>query len=191
MSSIFSAESNQAKFCGRIVHPVKQCLTRWAKNPNLFQRRICSVSVRTITSMLRSMRNVQNAGLTTRLTFSRCLRMTGIKSLQVAVRPKFLSGFRIVLARLMRLLHIEIRAGFTSALHSACIRAVPLIAFAPPIREELCSALAAMAPYAQQLARLFIIPEFLLTGEGAELLPGSRRFKSRAALAAMFGAIHV
>lgn len=191
MSSTYSQELNQAKLSGWIVHPVEQRVARRAEYPDLIKGRVFGRTMSTVPAVLGLMRYVEHPLLSTGLAFTRSFRVASIEPLQVSIWPKLLSRFCVVFTRLLRLLVVEIRARFPRAFYCAFVRAMPLIALTPSLGKETDTALAAMPTLAQQLPRLPIISEFLLAREGAELLPGRRRFKSSAALAAMFGAIHV
>jgi hypothetical protein len=189
MSSISSL--TQAKLSGRIVHSVKQRVARRAEYPNAVKRRVRLGAPGTVPTMLWLVGDIKNPRLSARLAFARRFRMASIEPLQISIRPKLLPRLCIVFARLLRLLVIEIRARFPRAFYCAFVRAMPLVAFSPSIGKEMHTALSAMPTFAQQLSRLSVVSEFLLARERTELLPSGRRFKSSAALAAMFGAFHV
>ena len=96
MSSISSQESLQAELIGRVIHPVKKCMARWAEYPHLFRRCVLHRTPRPIPAVVRFVRYIQNARLATRLTFMRGIRVPRIEPLQVSVWAKFLSGLCIV-----------------------------------------------------------------------------------------------
>jgi len=173
------------------MHPIEQSMARRAEYPDAINGRVGLGAPSPVSSMLGLVRDVQDAPFPARLTGPRCFRMPRIEALQVGIWTALLTRLRVVFSVFLRLLGVELRSGFPRALNRAFRRAMPFVALSSPRWEELRAALAAVAARGQKLARLPIVPKFLLTIKRAELLPGIRGLKSGAALAAMFGALHV
>jgi hypothetical protein len=191
MSSTSSQALNQTKVSGRIVHPIQQSVARRAEYPHSLKRGVRLGSPGTIAAMLWPVSDIKNPILATGLTSARRLWVTGVEALQVAVRAALLSRLGMVLPVFLRSFRVELGPRLPRALDGALWRTVPFVTFATPFRKKLCPALAAMTTGSQQFARFPIITKFLLAGETTELLPSCRGLKSGAALAAMFGSLHV
>jgi hypothetical protein len=181
---------DQAKIGRRIVHPIEQRVAGRAEYPNPIRRGVCLAPPRPIPAMLRLVRHIKNARLAARLTLTGGFRMPSVKPFEVAVWPQLLTGAGMVLANLVRLLHIELGARLAGAFSGTPRRAMPFVALTLPARKELRSALATMASLKQELARLPVVPKFLLTIRRTELVPSVRRLEAGAALPAMFDAFH-
>lgn len=181
----------QAQICRRVVHAIQQGVTGRAENPNLLQGCIRSRAPSAVSAVVRSMRNVHNSIFAARLAGSRRIGMAGVESLQVPVWTALRPVLVVVFAILARIAHVKLGPGFTGALYPAFRRAVPSVALAAAVREELHPALSTVPSSVQKFSWLPVIAILLLTVKRTEFVPGIGRCELCTALPAMLHACHV